>query len=89
MLALSNMCPLFQFCALAIQIRAVNQLTGSSTGVSRKLKFLPTGIGISTSRRDENRPVADIPRQWPIFLPPGRRNTDSCWQKFQFPTQAG
>ena len=31
--------------------RGVNQLTGSLTGLSRSLQFLPTGIGISTSRR--------------------------------------
>ena len=36
--------------------RDVNQLTGSSTGLIRKLKFLPTGIGISTTRRDKNWP---------------------------------
>ena len=36
------------------QIRGVNQLTGSSTGLSRKLQFLPTGISVSTFRRDEN-----------------------------------
>ena len=27
--------------------------------------------------------------QWPILIPPGCRNTDSCWQKFQFSTQTG
>jgi hypothetical protein len=46
------------------QSRAVNQLTGSSTGLSRKLKFLATGIGISGSRRDENWPVANSHSYW-------------------------
>ena len=44
--------------------RGVNQLTGSSTGLSRKLTFQPTGIGISTSRRDENWPMANFHHSW-------------------------
>ena len=37
---------------LEVLNRGVNQLTGSLTGLSRSLQFLPTGIGISTSRRE-------------------------------------
>ena len=47
-----------------VESRDVNQLTGSSTGLSRKLKFLPIGIGIPTSRRDENWPVANSHPSW-------------------------
>ena len=36
---------------LEVLNRGVDQLTGSLTGLSRSLQFLPTGIGISTSRR--------------------------------------
>jgi len=49
---------------MAPTTRAVNQLTCSSTGLSRKLKFLPTGIGNSTFRRDENWPMANSHPSW-------------------------
>ena len=39
--------------------------------LTKKLKFLPTGIGISTFRRDENWPVTLLDIEIPI--PVGRK----------------
>ena len=73
---------------LRVLIRGETQ-TGSLTGLSRILHFLPTGIVISTSRKDGDSPMAEFYPPWTqkypnllaILNPPGRRKSDSCWRK--------